>query len=168
MESSPWKPLPSEESDLQNAIPGLLATPGSRLMARLADVLLLAAPLSLLTFTPKAQGQLLWVLLAAPGILECVVVVGQLYSIVRSAQSLGKQAFGIQVVDRKGVPIGALRYLLLREGVPMMISLLPFVGRFFSLIDNLAIYTLDRRTLHDRLADTYVIDINHRFRKNPS
>jgi uncharacterized RDD family membrane protein YckC len=42
--------------------------------------------------------------------------------------------------------------------VPALISAIPKVGRFFGLIDALAIFTPERRCIHDYIADTIVVD----------
>ena len=76
------------------------------------------------------------------------------YLIHTRSQSVGKMIMKIKVVAQDGGPAGTARQLLLRVGVTQVLSgLVPF----FPLIDNLMIFTPDKRTIHDRIAGTIVI-----------
>ena len=75
-----------------------------------------------------------------------------------TGQTLAKKWFGIRVVRSDGSRLEMGRWLGLRAIVPTLISWIPLVGPLFALADALFIFADDRRTLHDRIADTVVID----------
>jgi uncharacterized RDD family membrane protein YckC len=77
--------------------------------------------------------------------------------LVRDGQTLAKRWFGLRVVRADGTRCGAVRLLGLRYVIPTIISAIPCVGHLFSLIDPLMIFGDDRRCLHDRMADTIVV-----------
>lgn len=71
-------------------------------------------------------------------------------------QSLGKLALGIRIERTDGSPAGFLRTVVLRDW--------PFVAfaatGLLAVVDGLLIFGRDRRTLHDRLADTRVVYVD--------
>lgn len=80
------------------------------------------------------------------------------YFLLKSGQTIGKKALGIQVVSRDThqllVPgkILGIRYVL-----PEIIYIVPGVGPLFGLIDILAIFGREKRCLHDLMAGSIVI-----------
>jgi uncharacterized RDD family membrane protein YckC len=87
-----------------------------------------------------------------------VYVVVQLVMLHRNGQTLGKRLMAIRIVRSDGSRAGLGRIFLLRSLVPSLIGAIPLVGMFFALIDALFIFADDRRCLHDRFADTIVVD----------
>lgn len=76
----------------------------------------------------------------------------------RSGQTIAKRWFGIRIVRKDGSRAGLGRIFALRMLVPGIISAIPLVGAVFTLVDALFIFADDRRTLHDRIADTIVVN----------
>ena len=105
---------------------------------------------------PLPDGVVLLLALYLLGLGAYVVV--QLVMLHRSGQTLGKRLMGIRIVRSDGTRAGLGRIFLLRALVPNLIGAIPFVGYFFVLIDALFIFADDRRCLHDRFADTIVVD----------
>jgi uncharacterized RDD family membrane protein YckC len=82
-----------------------------------------------------------------------------LVQLTRTGQTLAKQWFGIRVVRTDGSRREPGPLIVLRCVVPT----LHYAGSrssaaLFALADALFIFADDRRTLHDRIADTIVID----------
>jgi uncharacterized RDD family membrane protein YckC len=83
------------------------------------------------------------------------------YLLARSGQTLGKRAVGIRIVnfgDGAQTPLGKI--VVLRVLPISLVTLVPKVGVFASLIDDLVIFRSDRRCLHDHLAGTVVVKVS--------
>jgi uncharacterized RDD family membrane protein YckC len=72
----------------------------------------------------------------------------------RNGQSIGKKLLGIKVVRTDGSPVSLGRLIGLRGVVNGLISILPL----YALVDALFIFGESRQCLHDRIADTVVIN----------
>jgi uncharacterized RDD family membrane protein YckC len=72
----------------------------------------------------------------------------------RNGQSIGKKATGIKVVRSDGSAASLSRLIWLRNVVNWMISIIPLYG----LIDVLFIFGESRQCLHDKIADTIVVN----------
>lgn len=107
-------------------------------------------------FAQPSDGAKLLLLVYLLGLATFVVV--QLVMLHRSGQTVGKRLMGIRIVRADGSRAGLRRIFLLRLLVPNLIAAIPFLGLFFALIDSLFIFADDRRCLHDRFADTIVVD----------
>ena len=83
-------------------------------------------------------------------------IIWNTYLIHTRSQSVGKMIMKIKVVAQDGGPAGTARQLLLRVGVTQVLG--AFIPYLFPLIDNLMIFTADKRTLHDRIAGTIVVN----------
>ncbi|HTN77086.1 MAG TPA: RDD family protein [Pirellulaceae bacterium] len=84
----------------------------------------------------------------------------QAYLISTRGQSLGKIVLGTRIVRvETDETVGFLHGVLLRAIVPAFIGMVPFVGRFFGLIDALFIFGEEKRCIHDLIAGTKVLDI---------
>jgi uncharacterized RDD family membrane protein YckC len=82
------------------------------------------------------------------------------YLLARSGQSIGKRLVGIRIVnfvDGKQTPFAKI--VGLRVIPKLLLSLVPKVGGFATIIDDLIIFRGDRRCLHDHLAGTMVIKV---------
>lgn len=110
-------------------------------------------------------------------IAPAVVAGWQLYNLGKRGQTLPKQWLGVQVVNESGDPPGLIRAVV-REGVgrwglplgsayliwrysgafPDLTILLGLTGVMLVGEGMLALYHSQRRTLHDRVAGTYVVD----------
>ncbi|WNG14771.1 RDD family protein [Cystobacter fuscus] len=94
------------------------------------------------------------------GVLGALGVAGyQFYLLATVGQSLGKRMMNIKVVRTDGTPVDLARLIFLRNVVPVFIGMCTW--NVFSLVDALCIFTEQRRCLHDHIADTQVIVVNH-------
>ncbi|NCT70560.1 MAG: RDD family protein [Xanthomonadaceae bacterium] len=91
--------------------------------------------------------------------LGVALIILNIVLLVRDGQTLAKRWFGLRVVRADGTRCGAARLLGLRYVIPMVISATPCVGHLFSLVDPLMIFGEDRRCLHDKMADTIVVQV---------
>ena len=80
------------------------------------------------------------------------------YFLIKTGQSVGKKALGIQIVSREtyqllsfGKVVG-IRYIL-----TVLLSQIPFLGGLFGLVDTLFIFSAEKRCIHDLMAGTIVI-----------
>ncbi len=79
------------------------------------------------------------------------------YRYANTGQTLGKKWVGIRVVRPDGRKVGPLRLLGLREGFACFLRIIPVVGSLLYTMDALSIFRSNRRTIHDEIADTIVI-----------
>jgi uncharacterized RDD family membrane protein YckC len=71
-----------------------------------------------------------------------------------NGQTIAKKMLNIKVVRKDGSPASVGRIFLLRNLVNGLISIIPLYG----LIDILFIFSDERQCLHDKLADTIVVE----------
>lgn len=110
-----------------------------------------------------------------------VIAVSIIYLVIqaifmsRDGQTIGKKIMGVKVIDADGETAGFVRFFLLREavyniiltilGVPLGVALnSEQVAQIPSIIALLICFVMlfvaaDRRTLQDKLANTYVIQL---------
>lgn len=137
-----------------------------RLYAVLVDSLVavpIAGPIALAaaaTGPVDNMGDSLLVLASALWFLAGAIVWAALTIIYvkRNGQTIGKKLLGIKVVRADGSPASLGRIFWLRNVVNALPSLIPLVGPFYSLADPLFIFSDRHQCLHDRIADTIVID----------
>ncbi len=80
------------------------------------------------------------------------------YFVSKNGQSIGKKLVGIKVISSDGSRASLARIFFLRNLLgSYVLSLIPFVGRFYGLIDSLFIFGEQRRCIHDYIADTIVV-----------
>jgi uncharacterized RDD family membrane protein YckC len=92
------------------------------------------------------------------GSLALLVV--QVWMLSTRGQTLGKRALGIRVVlYAGGGPAGFMHGWLLRNFVPGIIKMLPWIGLVFFLVDACMIFSDQRRCLHDLIAGTKVVKV---------
>lgn len=73
-------------------------------------------------------------------------------------QTLGKQIMKIKIVDSRSYQNGGfVQNVLLRAIISGVIGVIPFIGWIYSLIDNVFIFSSQKRCVHDRIANTIVI-----------
>jgi uncharacterized RDD family membrane protein YckC len=80
-----------------------------------------------------------------------------LYWVHKYGQTIGKRWVGIKVVRKDGSRAGLGRIFWLRNVVNTLFTLIPFVGRFYALVDALFIFGGEKQCLHDKIADTIVV-----------
>ncbi|MGN6529137.1 MAG: RDD family protein [Burkholderiaceae bacterium] len=81
----------------------------------------------------------------------------QSWFLYTAGQTLGKKAMGTRIVRADGSRADFPRLLFLRQGLPMVVNLIPFVGKLLTLVDVLFIFGAPRRCVHDYIADTVVV-----------
>ena len=62
-------------------------------------------------------------------------------------------------MDRYGERVGLGRVFFLRMFFPGLVESIPLLGTLFFVVDALVIFGSDRQTIHDRFADTIVVDL---------
>lgn len=144
-----------------------LASPGSRLAAQILDGLLYVIVLlpafiggvSLLGGHKDDKSNELYASLVVGGVLLwLVLILIQGVFLCNKGQTLGKKMMGIRIVnsDDLGNP-GFGRVFLLRYFANTLLTMIPWLGWIYSLIDLLFIFRGDRRCVHDLMAMTRVI-----------
>jgi uncharacterized RDD family membrane protein YckC len=78
--------------------------------------------------------------------------------VAANGQTIAKKLIGIKVVRSDGSKASVSRIFWLRNVVNGLISAIPIVGSLYALIDILFIFTERRQCLHDKIADTIVVD----------
>jgi uncharacterized RDD family membrane protein YckC len=76
----------------------------------------------------------------------------------RNGQSIGKKIVGIRVVRTDGTPASLARIFWVRNVIPFAIGAIPLLGSVFWIVDALMIFGSRRQCLHDKIADTIVIN----------
>lgn len=146
-----------------------LASRLSRLGAVVLDAILISLPVSAVMIAyddqiatwviqPEGMSSTAGAALVVASVLTLALFVYQLWLLHRSGQTLGKKLLGIKIVRSDGSRAGLGRIIGLRYLVPTLIGMIPYVGWLFSIIDPLFIFAEDRRCLHDRIADTIVVN----------
>ncbi|MEM7247837.1 MAG: RDD family protein [Acidobacteriota bacterium] len=80
------------------------------------------------------------------------------YGIVARGQTPGKMVMDIYIARSDGSRVGWTRGLLIRQVAWSAIGIFPLLGLPLALIDALMIFGDERRCLHDRIADTIVLE----------
>ncbi len=149
----------------------VLASRLARLGAALLDTSIVVVPAILIaavlpdfrdaitdpTGTTQPGGATLGVL----GLFGLAVISFGIYQLVllyRHGQTVGKKIVGIRIVRPDGSRASFPRLLFLRYFVPGLIGAIPLLGLLFSLVNVLFIFGEERRCLHDRIADTIVVN----------
>ncbi len=79
-----------------------------------------------------------------------------LYLLHTRSQTIGKWVMRLQIRRRDASHAGFARKLLLRYLLPGLLLAIPYLGPLLFILDLASLFSADRRTLHDRLADTQV------------
>ena len=89
--------------------------------------------------------------------LFCLV---NIYLLIKRGQTVGKMILGIAIVSyRTNLKATKTQILVLRFGLFTIISYVPVIGGFISLINILFIFGEEKRCLHDLAADTKVVQV---------
>lgn len=94
-------------------------------------------------------------------VLGGIVILGiNIYLLSTRSQSIGKIVMKTQIADfNTRQPANFVSAFVLRGFVNWLIGLIPCVGGFYALADILFVFSDDHRCLHDRIANTIVLDI---------
>jgi uncharacterized RDD family membrane protein YckC len=138
-----------------------LADPSSRLGAVVVDALVPAVPHIVLMPIGVLVRSATWIHASMwlGAIALALYFVVNLVLLSRHGQTFGKRVFGIRIVRTDGTRATLARIFWLRAVVPGLVAAIPLVGSVFELADMLTIFGAERRTIHDRIADTIVIDL---------
>ena len=168
-----YAPPKSAVADIRDEKTLALASRAARLGAVMVDGLLgfsAFIPAYVMNFPrllQQARGNPLgvWIGLAKTGgwfylglLVAVVVLVVDLILLARNGQTIGKKLLGIKVVRVDGSPVTLFRVFFLRYVCNTFITLIPLFGSLYSLVDSLMIFGEKRRTAHDYIADTIVIE----------
>jgi uncharacterized RDD family membrane protein YckC len=137
-----------------------LGSRGARLGARLIDGVIAAVvvmvPIVLFAgvstderFPLASMGAALLALLGL-AVVNCVLL-------HRSGQTLGKKLVGVRIVRSDRSRCDLPRLIFVRILPVALVGAIPFIGSILVLVDALMIFGDDRRTVHDRMADTVVV-----------
>ena len=94
---------------------------------------------------------------ALSGVGFLIVLGVNLYFVIKNRQTVGKKQLGIKVARTNGSTVSIARLFWMRNVVNILPGLIPFLGNFYFLIDNLFIFGEQRRCVHDYIADTIVV-----------
>jgi uncharacterized RDD family membrane protein YckC len=142
-----------------------LADPARRLAAYFLDSVALSVPLMLVVYGAMQRQNAGAIALCALGAAGCIAVLMlNAIWVHRRGQSIGKRAFRLRVVAGDGSRMSFWRILLLRNVLPMAIGVVPLLGPLYTGLDALFIFGAQRRTLHDRIADSLVVTVAPRSR----
>lgn len=92
------------------------------------------------------------------GMTVFAAVVYQTYLVATTGQSIGKRLVDTRILRSDGSPAGFVHGVLLRSWLMSVITSIPMIGGLIGLLDALLVFGVDRRTLHDRIADTIVVE----------
>lgn len=141
----------------------ILASRESRLGAAIIDGLIVMAILLPLQwamgmFEDAESNTMVTTMASAGGGLALTVLI-QGYFLATRAQSLGKMALKIKIVTLDGKNADLVRIVTLRLLPITLVSMIPVVGGFVSLVDSLFIFRADQRCIHDHIAGTRVVKV---------
>jgi uncharacterized RDD family membrane protein YckC len=78
--------------------------------------------------------------------------------VAANGQTIAKKLVGIKVVRSDGSRATVARIFWLRNVVNTLITLIPLIGGIYAIVDSLFIFTERKQCLHDKIADTIVVD----------
>jgi uncharacterized RDD family membrane protein YckC len=166
------------KANVADVSPGDANTLASRL-ARLGAAILDGFIVAVLIYTPiivgggmgSALGEMMrtssvmafWALFVSrAGLVSLLLFIGWAVITFRfvaaNGQTIAKKLVGIKVVRSDGSRATVARIFWLRNVVNSLISMIPLLGGLYALIDMLFIFTERRQCLHDKIADTIVVD----------
>lgn len=134
---------------IDRALPAFVGVGAAVLAAAVATALEIVAPGALDRSPP-------WVALAG-GAAFLAIHLLNLVLLAQEGQSLGKRWMGIRVVGTDGAPPDVASIVLVRTLLPLAAGT---CSSLFTALDALPIFGADRRCIHDRMADTRVIEVD--------
>lgn len=136
----------------------LVALPGALIIGpNFLDLLLATARGETPDFSTVNAGALAFGMMVL-GLGSLLLLIVQIVMLSTRGQTIGKWLLRIRVVRHPdGSPVGFVNGWLLRNFVPGLIQLVPWVGFAFYLADACFIFSAERRCLHDLIAGTQVV-----------
>lgn len=141
-----------------------LASRWSRLFASIIDSLILAVLIVPAFFlvglydTMIETGETSFfenILIAVVSTVIFVLVNGKI--LLRDGQTWGKKALKIKIVSTDS-SMASNQAIFKRYGFYLVVQHVPFIGPFINLVNVLFIFSSEKQCLHDRIADTKVVD----------
>lgn len=153
----PAPPAPKAEPVAPPTLQLELAGRGQRLLARIIDTVVIFAVVCLPPYLSISliPGNALIVLLGS----TVAAILMRVWLLSTRGQDVGKMAMGIVIVDEDGNQAGFMQAFLLRDGINIVVGLIPGIGTAYKLIDDVFIFSADQRCLHDRIAGTRVVKV---------
>jgi uncharacterized RDD family membrane protein YckC len=100
--------------------------------------------------------------LSGAGLVSCVLfivwAVITLRLVAANGQTIAKKLIGIKVVRSDGSRATVARIFWLRNVVNTVITMIPILGYLYALADPLFIFSERKQCLHDKIADTIVVN----------
>ena len=171
---TPYTPPRAAVADATHDGAVALASRLSRLLAQLIDSALMLVPIALIFFGAYRQYRMssLGMQGLSTGATSALVLalaiaaaigIWHIVLLVQHGQTIGKRFIGIRIARPDGSQASFLRILLLRSLLVGAVGgvlrwMHPLLGAAFSLGGILMIFGESRRCLHDRIADTIVVD----------
>jgi len=145
---------------IDRVLAALCALPGVLLMGPAFATLMLAASRGEQPNLEEINAASFFLGAAVAGLGWLVQFGVQLWMLTTRGQSIGKRLLNIRIVlFQDNAPPGFLHAWLLRNFVPGIISLVPYLGFIFVLVDALFIFSEQRRCIHDHIAGTKVVKV---------
>jgi uncharacterized RDD family membrane protein YckC len=165
-QANPYAPPQAEVRDTVHQGESELAGRGARLGAALLDSLIggiFVAPLLIgADFQAMATGAYRNAFSSTGltfGGLGIAILLGiTAYLVYKNGQTIGKKIVGIKVVRSDFSRASFARIFWLRNVVNLIPSAIPFIGNFYGLVDSLFIFGERRQCVHDKIADTVVVN----------
>jgi uncharacterized RDD family membrane protein YckC len=105
-----------------------------------------------------------WAAMASSGpwfyiglLINLVLLAIMIVLVYRNGQTIGKKLLGIKVARTDGSRASLARIFWLRNVLNSVITMVPFFGPLYALVDACMIFGEQRRCCHDYIADTIVI-----------
>lgn len=165
-QQNPYAPPKAEVEDIADATETVeQAGRGIRLGAALLDTLVgvvVGAPIMMSIVRNPSWPTDPSVLLGMGALVSTIAIIAWIAVTVvlvkRNGQTIGKKLVGIKVVRSDGSKASLGRIFWLRNIVNAIPSVIPLLGNIYVLVDHLFIFGDKRQCLHDKIADTVVVN----------
>jgi uncharacterized RDD family membrane protein YckC len=87
------------------------------------------------------------------------VLIGINWNFLARGQTIGKKAMSLRIDRIEGGACDRSRIIVRRMTILQVIYLIPIINFIFMIIDSLMIFRGNKRTLHDEIAGTKVVDV---------
>jgi uncharacterized RDD family membrane protein YckC len=170
---NPYAPPTSQLTGAPSPVEGVeLANRFTRLVAAFLDGLCAGLPVLLLYTTwgfisyviARREAMPAGAELAAPVLVFLAFAVINCHFLKICGQTIGKRLTGTRIIGMDGRVPHFARVILLRYFPIWLVSLIPYAGIVFVLLDALFMIRSDRRCIHDWIASTKVVKVR---RSNP-
>jgi uncharacterized RDD family membrane protein YckC len=173
--ANPFAPPKAEVADIADSRKFDLAGRGTRLGAVVLDTIISALLIDtpffvalMVTWGPSGYRRLpglsIGEMLSAGSLALAAMLAGLIawtwitvVLVRRNGQTIGKKMLGIKVTRADGSKASLGRIFWLRNVVNAVLTLIPFLGFIYLLVDTLMIFGESRQCIHDRIADTIVV-----------